>query len=61
MSITCEEGNFIYETMGVSEIMVFLVIPDYRDCYRGAVISSLDERRVGWRLWDLLWVNLTVC
>jgi hypothetical protein len=48
MSITSEEGHFIYETMGFSEIMVFLVIPNYRDCYRGAVISSLDERRVGW-------------
>jgi hypothetical protein len=48
MSITREEGNFHYETLGFSEIMVFLVVPDYWDCYRGAVISSLDERRVGW-------------
>ncbi len=48
MSITREEGNFIYETMGVSEIMVFVVIANHRDSYRGTVISSLDERRVGW-------------
>ena len=48
MSITCEEGNFTHEIMGVSKIMVFLVIPDYRDCYRGAVASSLDERSMGW-------------
>jgi len=60
MSITGEEGYFLYETMGVSEIMVFLVISNYRNCYCGAVISSLDERRVGWRLWDLLWINFTV-
>jgi hypothetical protein len=48
MSITCEEGNFTHETMGFSEIMVFLFIPDYRDCNRGTVISSLDERGMGW-------------
>jgi hypothetical protein len=47
MSITPEEGHFRYETLGFSEIMVFLVVPDYRDCYRGEVISSLDERRMG--------------
>jgi hypothetical protein len=48
MSITLEEGTFTHEIMGVSEIMVFLVIPDYRDCYRSAVASSLDERGMGW-------------
>jgi hypothetical protein len=47
MSITREEGNFNHDTLGFSEIMVFLVVPDYRDCYRGPFISSLDERRVG--------------
>ena len=61
MSITREEGNFQYETLGFSEIMVFLVVPDYRDCYRGAIITRLDERRVGRGFWDLLWTNLTVC
>ena len=48
MNITCEEGKFIYETMGVSEIIVFLAIPDYRDCYHGTVITSLDECSMGW-------------
>jgi hypothetical protein len=48
MSITGEEGNFTYETMGVSEIIVFLVIPDYWDRYHGTVISSLDECSMGW-------------
>jgi len=47
MNITREEGNFIYETLGVSEIMVSVVIPNHRDSYHGTVISSLDERRVG--------------
>jgi hypothetical protein len=61
MSITLEEGNFNHEMLGFSEIMVFLVVPDYRDCYRGAIIPSLDERRVGWRLWDLLWIDFTIC
>jgi len=48
MSITREEGTFIYETMGVSEIMVFLVIHNYWYSYRSTVISSLDERSMGW-------------
>jgi hypothetical protein len=61
MSITGEEGNFKDETLGFSEIMVFLVVPDYRDCYRGTVVSSLDECRMGRRLWDLLWIDFTVC
>ena len=47
MSITSEEGYFIYETMGVSEIIVFLVIPDYRDCYYCTVITSMDECSMG--------------
>jgi hypothetical protein len=47
MSITREEGTFIYETMGVSEIMVLLVILNHWYSYRGTVISSLDERSVG--------------
>jgi hypothetical protein len=48
MSITCEEGYFIYETLGVSEIMVFLVDSCYWNCYHSTVHSSLDERRMGW-------------
>jgi predicted deacetylase len=48
MSITSEEGIFTYETMGASEIMVFLVIPNHRDSYRCTVITRLDERCMGW-------------
>jgi hypothetical protein len=48
MSITREEGHFTYETMGFSEIMVLLVVPDYRNCYRDTVISRMDERSMGW-------------
>ncbi len=48
MSITLEEGHFRYETLGFSEIMVFLVVPDYGNRYRGTVNPRLDERSLGW-------------
>jgi hypothetical protein len=48
MGITREDGYFTYETMWFSEIMVLLVVPGYRHCYRGTVISRMDERGMGW-------------